>query len=145
MKKPIYLSCFIILCFAFGCTPEKQNSTLPAQIGCDEVEKQIFPERIDQISKLEEEALAGSNASALGLAHWYFNARDEIKNEYWTTIAAENGSVVGKHNLGMIYVRKEPTKLNKIRARYWLLEAIKCGSESSEVELKDMDEKDQRP
>lgn len=132
----------IALCFVSGCSADKTNAVPVARIGCEEVKEQVFPESADQLPKLEEDALAGSSNAAIALSHWYFLHRDEIKREYWTRVAAENGSVVGKHNLGMLYVRKEPTKLNRIRARYWLLEAKKCGSKYADIELKDMDEQD---
>lgn len=123
---------------------KRSGSSSATHIGCeDEVIVQIFPERVDQLPKLEEEALTGSTSAALGLAHWYFLGRDDAKREYWTRIAAENGSTSGKHNLGMIYAAKEPTKLNRIRARFWLKQAIKCGSPHSELQLEDMDKQDE--
>jgi hypothetical protein len=101
----------------------------------------------NDIPPLEEAALHGSGASALKLALFYgLIKKDSDQYSYWTTISAEDGDVVGIHNLAHVLLRgrngeKKSDRNSEIRARFWLERSAKAGSTLSQAELKDMGNK----
>jgi hypothetical protein len=141
--------------FVFGlimvcCSEVKSTGPLPENIPHD-LSKPGFVMNLNagleipesDIPPLEEAALHGSGKSALKLALFYrFIKKDSNKYSYWTTISAEDGDVVGMHNLAHVLLRgrngeEKSDRNSEIRARFWLERSAKAGSTLSQEELKD--------
>ena len=90
----------------------------------------------EQLPSLRVQAMAGSPVAALQLALWYMKFPQGIYNkEYWNHIAAENGSMVGQYNFGLLLLSDKSDPLNKVRARYWLTKAASQGSELAKAQI----------
>jgi TPR repeat protein len=85
-----------------------------------------------QVPVLEKDALSGDPRAAFRLAMYYdLIVMDMRKYEYWTTIAAENGNIVGEYNLGYLLANRGGD-LNRKRAIYWLKKAALAGDTGCE-------------
>lgn len=63
--------------------------------------------RKDEIAALRAQALSGGKIEAVRLAAWYMKFPSEVDTfEFWSLVAAENGSDVGQYNNGMLYLAK---------------------------------------
>lgn len=86
----------------------------------------------------EEMALNGDAEAAHRLSILYSMVRYDPKQHlYWTTIAAENGSIPAQVNLGLL-LRDDPDPKNRRRAVYWLRRAAETGNELAAKYLKEM-------
>ena len=90
----------------------------------------------EEIKDLKRNALAGGKIEALRLAAWYMKFPEGSSSfEFWSLIAAENGSDVGQYNVAMLYLRKPDANIWGARARYWLRMAAKQGNVDAAREI----------
>ncbi|MEH6420859.1 hypothetical protein [Pseudomonas sp. CGJS7] len=90
----------------------------------------------EEIKDLKRKALAGGKVEALRLAAWYMKFPEGSNSfEFWSLIAAENGSDVGQYNVAMLYLRKPDADIWGARARYWLGKAAKQGNVDAAREI----------
>ena len=96
--------------------------------------------KYDELSMLKNDAMAGSGLAARRLASWYAKLPDSQNTyEYWTHIAAENGSAIGQYNAALIYISKEGGQHSQVRARFWLEKAASQGDVKAQEELAALD------
>jgi|WetSurMetagenome_2_1015567.scaffolds.fasta_scaffold195481_1 TPR repeat protein len=83
------------------------------------------------MASIEKKALDGDPESADRLGMYYSMVKYDLKSAvYWTSIAAENGSVKGQYNLGVL-LRDDPDPKNRRRAVYWLRRVSKKGDKDT--------------
>jgi len=95
-----------------------------------------------EILRLKEDALNGSGEAAQRLWEFYAGiALDMPESEYWVTIEAEDGSVLGMYSLAQ-YLRDKGDPACTIRARWWFERVVKSGqqplADAAAKRLKDM-------
>jgi TPR repeat protein len=121
--KPVLFLCGVVLLCAFDAlrTLAQSAADQPASSYTE------FLVPAGQLDDLQKAALQGNAEAALKLANFYnFSTIDPEKGLYWTTIAAENGSVVGMYNLGQS-LRHLPDWQSKARAKYWFKKVVDGG------------------
>lgn len=92
------------------------------------------------IPALKKKALDGGRAEALQLALWYMKfPKGEHTFEFWTLIAAENGSDVGQYNLATIYASYPKTDYRHERVRFWLAKSAHQNNAAAKRELNNLD------
>lgn len=90
----------------------------------------------DEISSLKRKALAGGKGEAVRVAAWYMKLPEGPSDfEFWSQIAAENGSDVGQYNLAMLYLRKPDADFWGARASFWLRQSAMQGNADAAREL----------
>ena len=133
-KKVEYF--FILGIILISCNKEKPNDD----------NKPINPSSVfiiekSDLPKLEKEALLGSSEAAFKLYQFYgFYILDYNKSLYWVQIAAENGHVIGQHNLAYLLYNTSDIN-NKLRAKYWAKKSALNGNKEADEFLKEMESK----
>lgn len=95
----------------------------------------------EQLPLLKNQAMSGSQDAALQLAVWYMKfPSGKDSHAYWAQVAAENGSMVGQFNFGILLLADESDPLNRVRARYWLARSASQGSTLAQAQLAKLDE-----
>jgi TPR repeat protein len=118
------LSFFGPMTTAYSQSAGNGNASAPTS-GQPTMGNQAFAIDEAEIPRVRAEALGGSGDAAIRLAN---NYGDTPEGSYWTTIAAENGSVVGMYNLAQFLRNKYETE-SLIRARYWYERVVKSGEQ----------------
>lgn len=94
----------------------------------------------EELPSLKRKAMAGSQDAALQLSLWYMKFPSGHDSQaYWTQVAAENGSMVGQFNFGLLLLSDESDPLNRVRAGYWFTQSASQGSELAQAQLSQLD------
>lgn len=92
----------------------------------------------DRIPTLKREAAQGAGEAAFRLARFYEAIEwDEEQAFEWYVVSAENGHIIGMHNLAMMYRRKQGA-FSQARARFWFNRVIELGSKKDAEMARDM-------
>jgi TPR repeat protein len=108
-----------------------------------EPEGWIAKAKFEELPALKVQAMKGSPSAARMLARHYMKLPDgENTFEFWSRIAAENGSAAGQWNYA-VSLEKEKDSLSRIRARFWIERAAAQGDAMARNRLKN--EQEHRP
>jgi len=122
--------------FIMSCKDDKQNNKPVLPCASFYIEKSELP-------KLEKEALLGSPEPAFKLFQYYeFYIFNNDKSLYWVTISAENGHVIGQHNLAYTLFMNNHDINDILRARFWAKKAVSGGNKEALELLKEIERKD---
>lgn len=139
MKTSVLLNILIIILaggLLMSCKDDKQKNKPILPSDSFYIEKSELP-------KLEKEALLGSPNAAFKLFQYYeFYKSNNDKSLYWVTISAENGHVIGQHNLAYTLFMNNQDVNDILRARFWAKKAVSGGNEEALDLLKEIESKE---
>jgi TPR repeat protein len=118
-----------------SCKDDKQKNEPILPVNSFHIDKSELP-------KLEKEALLGSPEAAFKLFQYYeYYMIDNKQSLYWVTISAENGHVIGQHNLAyMLYVNNNGVK-DILRSHFWVKKSFSAGNKEALELLKEIESK----
>lgn len=132
MIKHLGICCLLLILALFGCSRIDSGSR-----GSSVNQPEIAMPSAEEVPALQEQAIAGSQVAAMQLALWRmkFPGENTDTYEYWTRVAAENGSAAGQFNLAMLLMADSKDHLSQIRAKFWLEKSAAQGSGKANSEL----------
>jgi TPR repeat protein len=93
----------------------------------------------NELPDLKSQAARGSASAAIDLSLWYMKFPDgRDTQQYWATIAAENGSSAGQQRLGELLLMDKSDPLSQVRARFWLERSAAQGNSLAKRRLEMM-------
>ena len=88
-----------------------------------------------ELTRTEDEALAGDLRAAAQLQATYFKT-DEEQYLHWLEIGAENGDPVSQYNFAFeLWAHGEASEQNQIRSKFWLGRAASAGDREAAAVL----------
>jgi TPR repeat protein len=119
----IFVFCFASFLISNGVMAMDEQNKTPGL--------EVFFINEKEMASVEKKALDGDPESADRLGMYYSMVKYDLKSSiYWTSIAAENGSVKGQYNLGVL-LRDDPDPKNRRRAVYWLKRVSKSDNKDT--------------